>query len=170
MSKVIPENHIGALQTLDQKVAHLSPEKQKLARQHHSMANAAAMRSSVREAEKHFSEFRKIIGEQTGWLQGSPKPGLKAPVKLNDGDMGKITHEIGKDTVVVTTRNGWKKAKRSDIAAHHVAESVESKEGKGKFLGKYRGQTATGQKANVIDTDPKLKFSSLRKRTQTRGL
>jgi hypothetical protein len=168
--KQIRENHIGALQTLDQKISHLSPDKQVLAKRHHSLANAAAMRSSVKEAEKHFSEFRRIVGEETGWQQGSPKPGSKSPVKLNNGDMGKITHEIGSNTVVVTTRDGWKKTKRSEIAAHHVSESVAVKEGKGKFLGKFRGTTATGQPANIVDIDPQIKFNSLRKRTQIRGL
>jgi hypothetical protein len=168
--KQIRENHIGLLQTIDHKISHLPSDKQRQARQHYSLAQAATLRSNVKEAEKHFKHFRSLVGEevqQEGWVQGAPKPGesLGKPVKLNNGDMGKITHELG-DQVVVTTRDGWKRQKRSDIATHHVAEEVVA-EAK-KFLGKYRGKTATGQKANVIDTDPKLRFSVMRK--QNRGL
>jgi len=166
MSK-LQEGHIGALQTLDHRIAHLSPEKQKLAKQHHSLANAAALRANVKEAEKHFTKFKEIVGEETiteeGWVQGPPKPGHKVPVKLNNGDMGKITHDLGSH-IIVTTRDGWKRHKRSDIAAHHISEEaqtiVEFKEKK--TLKQVRGRTATGQKANVIDVDPKLRLNTLR--------
>jgi len=163
----IQEGHIGALQTIDHKISHLSPDKQKLAKHHHSLANAAAMRANVKEAEKHFAIFKNIVGEsvvEEGWIQGPPKAGLKVPVKLNNGDMGKITHDLGTH-VVVTTRDGWKRHDRKDIAAHHhhLSEEVLQEEKPKKSLKQVRGRTATGQKANVVDVDPKLRLNSLRK-------
>lgn len=163
----IQEGHIGSLQTVDHRVAHLPPDKQKLAKQHHSLGNAAAMRADVKGAEKHFSEFKRIVGEtvQEEWKQGPPKQGEGQGkiVKLNDGGMGKIAHEAGVDLAVHVSsgRNGTslKRIPRTQVHAHHVVEEEVKKNAK-----QVRGRTATGQKANVIDTEPTIRFNALRKK------
>jgi hypothetical protein len=47
-----------------------------------------------------------------------------------------------------------------------LTEGVKAK----KRLSEFRGKTVSGQKANVIDTDPKINFATRRKLFQTRGL
>lgn len=93
------------------------------------------------------------------------KKGEKVQFKASNGQMrnGHVVVSTGEQNNVARVHDElgskhWVHASNI-IKRIHEDVVIEAKTKRKKFLGKFRGTTATGEKANAIDTEPKLKLN-----------
>jgi len=103
--------------------------------------------------------LKEIRNVDEKFLQGRPSEANWVGKKIIDkqGHHAVVKSEHSQHIIV----DGGTKIMKHDVKGFHTNEEVITEVKRKKFLGQFRGRTATGQKANAIDTEPSLKLSNV---------